>query len=171
MALHQFYLFAHDANSPTGSTREVLRACLRRQRRHLYQPRATPWAHRPKAILSAEGAIHSADGWNRVPRPRRDLSRSAQMKPMRQAVGLQEDTTARKPRALPWAGMNQAFGLRARDMIGPRNEWCGRCAHVQTPARGPGLAVFVWTPMRTSGVMADGAERADGDRQPSSVRQ
>ncbi|MGO9201888.1 MAG: hypothetical protein ACLQM8_15275, partial [Limisphaerales bacterium] len=52
----QFFFWAQDRNSPTGSTREALRACLRRQRRHSYQPRATPWVYRPKAILSAEGA-------------------------------------------------------------------------------------------------------------------
>jgi hypothetical protein len=31
---------------------------------------------------------------------------------MRQAVGLHWIYTARKPRAMPWAGMNQAFGLK-----------------------------------------------------------
>jgi hypothetical protein len=36
---------------------------------------------------------------------------------MTQADGLQKNETARKPRALPWAGMNQAFGLRAPDTI------------------------------------------------------
>ena len=34
--------------------------------------------------------------------------------PMRQAVGLPPDLTARKPGALPQAGMTQAFGLEAR---------------------------------------------------------
>ena len=36
------------------------RACLRRQRRHSYQPRATPWVYRPTTIPSAESAIHRA---------------------------------------------------------------------------------------------------------------
>jgi len=45
----------------------------------------------PKTILSAESAIH----WG-----------------MRQAVGLQPNQIAREPRALPWAGMNQALGLK-----------------------------------------------------------
>ena len=34
------------------------------------------------------------------------------MNPMRQAVGLHEQNR-KNPRALPWAGMNQAFGLKA----------------------------------------------------------
>jgi len=36
---------------------------------------------------------------------------------MTQADGLQKNKPARKPRALPWAGMNEAFGLRATDTI------------------------------------------------------
>ena len=107
---------------PNRPHREALRACLDAKGVIKYQPRATPWVYRPKAILSAEGAIHSHDGSNRVPTPRRDLSRSGQMERMRQAVGLQEDRTTRKPRALPWAGISQAFGLRARDVIGCPNE-------------------------------------------------
>jgi len=31
---------------------------------------------------------------------------------MKQAVGLHKSRSAREPRALPWAGMNQAFGLK-----------------------------------------------------------
>jgi iron(III) transport system substrate-binding protein len=34
---------------------------FRRQRRPLYQPRATPWVYRSKTNLSAEGAIHRAE--------------------------------------------------------------------------------------------------------------
>jgi len=34
---------------------------------------------------------------------------------MRRAVGLQPNSIARKPRALPWAGMRQAMGLIALD--------------------------------------------------------
>jgi hypothetical protein len=43
-------------------TREARRAGLRRQRRHSYQPRATPWVYGPKTILSAESAIHRVQG-------------------------------------------------------------------------------------------------------------
>ena len=87
-------------NSPRGSTREALRACLGRQRRHSYQPRATSWVHRPETILSAESAIHCAEGTRWAPMPHRGLSRSGPMNPMRQAVGLQPNKTARKPRAV-----------------------------------------------------------------------
>jgi len=83
-------------------------AATRRQRRHSYQPRAMPWVYRPKTILSAESAIHCAEGFRRCDVR---LSGSDPICPMTQAVGLQENKTARKPRALPWAGMNQAFGL------------------------------------------------------------
>jgi DNA-binding beta-propeller fold protein YncE len=95
---------------PGGATWDALRGCLRRQRRHSYPPRATPWVYRPNTILSAESAIHGAQGLR--PGDFR-LSGSALMSPMTQAVGLQKNKTARKPRALPWAGMNQAFGLRS----------------------------------------------------------
>ena len=37
-------------NSPRGRTREALRAPLRRQRPRSYQPRATPWVHRPTCL-------------------------------------------------------------------------------------------------------------------------
>ena len=105
---------------PEGQHPGALRACLRRQRRHSYQPRATPWVCRPQTILSAESATHCAEGLTRLQTPRRDLSWSNPMNPMRQAVGLQQNKTARKPRALPWAGINQAFGLRATDRISGR---------------------------------------------------
>src|SRR5215471_15057050 len=62
----------------------------RRQRRHSYQPRATPWVNRANALASAESAIHKP--------------------PMRQAVGLQPNQMVREPRALPWAVMKQAVG-------------------------------------------------------------
>ena len=42
---------------------------------------------------------------------------------MSQADGLQKNEPARKPRALPWAGMNQASGLRATDTISSRQYW------------------------------------------------
>jgi hypothetical protein len=105
-------------NSPTGSIWEAPRACSRRQRRLSYQPRATPWVYRPTAILSAESAIHCTGGSRRAVTPRWDSNSSGPMNPMGQAVGLQEDKTAPEPRALLWAGMGQAFGLRATDMIG-----------------------------------------------------
>jgi len=44
------------------TAQEALRACSGRQRRHSYQPRATPWVYRPKTILSAESAIHCLAG-------------------------------------------------------------------------------------------------------------
>jgi len=44
------------------TAKEALRACLGRQRRHSYQPRATPWVYRPKTILSAESAVHCLAG-------------------------------------------------------------------------------------------------------------
>src|SRR5689334_12447840 len=57
-----------------------------------YHPRAAPCANRLKCLVSAESAIHT---------PR-----------MKQAVGLQTNQMTLRPRALPWAGMKQAFGLR-----------------------------------------------------------
>ena len=62
------------------------RGGLRRQRRHSYQPaaperseggpRATPWVYRPKNILSAESAIHCAEGLRPVSTLRRGSSGS-----------------------------------------------------------------------------------------------
>jgi hypothetical protein len=80
-------------NFSRASTRETLRARLRRQRRHSYQPRATPWAYRPKTLLSAESAIHCAQALRRVPTPRRDLGWSNPKNSLRQAVGLQRNKT------------------------------------------------------------------------------
>jgi len=99
---------------PQGSP--VKGPCLGRQRRHSYQPRATPWVYRPKTIVSAESAIHRAKGLGSG-----DVCSSWMdaISPMKQAVGLQRNKTARKPRALPWADINQAFGLKATD-TGPR---------------------------------------------------
>ena len=96
-------------SSPRGSAWEALRACLRRQRRRSYQPRATPWVYQPKAILSAESAIHCAEGLSDL-----RLSRSDPMNPMRQAVGLRQNKTARKPRALPWAIVKCPSGTTLR---------------------------------------------------------
>jgi hypothetical protein len=45
--------------------------------------------------MSAEGAIHPG---------------------MRQAVGLRLDHNVPVPRALPWAGMKQTFGLKPMDI-------------------------------------------------------
>jgi hypothetical protein len=49
------------------TAQEARRACLGRQRRHSYQPRATPWVLRPKTILSAESAIHCLAGLRPAP--------------------------------------------------------------------------------------------------------
>jgi hypothetical protein len=50
---------------------------------------------------------------------------------MRQAVGLQQNKNgARAPRALPWAGMNQAFGLRAGMPIRGCHQQEGRGAYM-----------------------------------------
>jgi hypothetical protein len=74
-----------DLLCPGGATREARRACFRRQRRHSYQPRATPWVYRPKTILSAESATHCAEGL----RPGDvHLSGSDPMNLMTQAAGL-----------------------------------------------------------------------------------
>ena len=100
-------------------TGDGLLGCLGRQRRQSYQPRATPWVCRPKTILSAESAIHRA---------------------MMQAVGLPENKTAREPRALPWAGMNQAFGLRSTIAAGSA---FSICAHTQgSPSHCAGDPLF-----------------------------
>jgi len=61
-------------DSPLYSTREARRACLRRQRRHSYQPRATPWVYGPKTILSAESAIHRVQDSGLVMRLERAFS-------------------------------------------------------------------------------------------------
>ncbi len=87
---------------PSGCAAELPfrpRAGSRRRRRQSYQPKARPpqpppWVHQPQTIPSAEGAIHSG---------------------MRQAVGLQLNLIARGPKALPWAGMKQAVGLKTPD--------------------------------------------------------
>ena len=86
-------------------------AATRRQRRHSYQPRAMPWVYRPKTILSAESAIHCAEGFRRCDVR---LSGSDPICPMTQAVGLQENKTARKPRALPWAIVKCPSGTTLR---------------------------------------------------------
>jgi hypothetical protein len=54
---------------------------------------------------------------------------------MRQAVGLQQNKTAWKPRALPWAGMNQAFGLGGSDAISA-SEWMSRAIFCAVLASG-----------------------------------
>ena len=66
--------------------RNAKRACLRRQRRHSYQPRATPWVYRPKTPLSAESAIHCAQGRRRVPAPPRVNINGVRLQPQRGCV-------------------------------------------------------------------------------------
>jgi len=96
-----------------GELQPFQRFSWRRRRRHSYQPRATPWVYRPEIILSAESAIHCRAELSPVAGPRRDLGASDPMNRMTQAVGLPGNKAARKPRALPWAGTSQAFGLRS----------------------------------------------------------
>ena len=126
-------------NSPRGGNRDALRACFRRQGRHSYQPRATPWVYRPKSILSAESAIHCPEGLRPGPHAASEGALIGPKETMSQADGLQKNEPARKPRALPWAGMNQAFGLRATDTVGSPQR-VGLAMWVKTSAEAPGYS-------------------------------
>lgn len=65
---------------------------------------ATPTA----SLIPAQGKILGSPD----PRPLRAL-KARFTSAMRQAVGLRTNANTRHPRALPWAGMNEAFGLAA----------------------------------------------------------
>jgi len=62
----------------------------------------------PKALWSAEGATH-------LLRPCR-MRESSWKVCMRQALGLQYQNGAMNPGRWPWAGMKQAFGLKAKPL-------------------------------------------------------
>ena len=101
-------------SSPRGSAWEALRACFRRQGRHSYQPRATPWVYRPKSILSAESAIHCPEGLRPGPHAASEGALIGPKETMSQADGLQKNEPARKPRALPWAIVKCPSGTTLR---------------------------------------------------------
>jgi len=94
---------------------------LRRQRRHSYQPRATPWVYRPKTILSAESAIHCSS------QPPRE-QRNGRLEIRLQTSGRKESGWGRgrlRPRFLAVGGM------RTRDEAVPAH-----CLRVRLSGRG-----------------------------------
>jgi hypothetical protein len=91
------------STTPLGLERDALRGCLRRQRRHSYQPRALPWAlgfglfaRQRRAGISAQGSALGKPSRN--PNP-----------PCKGGGRAQESSKAGFPRVLPWADMLRAF--------------------------------------------------------------
>jgi hypothetical protein len=70
------------------------------------------FSERPGAVPDAKGVAHTSPGQRPgLVAPILFPALKARFIYMKQAVGLHWIQIALEPRALPWAGMNQAFGL------------------------------------------------------------